>query len=130
MVEVLHVFQIKKFKLKMPIPTINALLCCTELCRVPLFITPRTGGSSAHGIFQARILEWFAIKHFQTIVQTLVHRLFPRFYNQTYTTYFYSWKSLALHGYVHVSLCHCFKERGFPRVWSLANLELGTQMDV
>ena len=54
------------------------------LSRVRLFATPWTHGSSIHGIFQARILEWFAISFSrgssqprdQTQVSCIAARLF------------------------------------------------------
>ena len=47
-------------------------LCVCVLTRVWLFVTPWTvapPGSSAHGIFQARILEWVAISLSRTSSQ-------------------------------------------------------------
>ena len=37
------------------------LMQVKSLSRVWLFVTPWTPGSSVHGIFQARVLEWVAI---------------------------------------------------------------------
>ena len=46
------------------VTNISCIQIMRELPRVPLFVTPWTvapPGSSAHGIFQARMLEWIAI---------------------------------------------------------------------